>query len=343
MPPFGIYWNVVTPCHLDPITDGSLMRCYELPERGNSNVLWNWQRVRGHDGAQQAMKHVFINSLAIALREAVSSPPLKRCPEPTPVMDNPEQVEAFHAEGGINGSLISAYHFNALATSRFLPAGGTLLDLGCGSGQHLSYVAQRRPDIRIIGLDLSGEMLKVGDGALETLDLKSRVDLRIGDMTDFSRQITERVDAISSVLALHQLPGEKDLVRCLDEIAKAKERWGCGIWLFDLARPRHPASPQRLANMLDSQVPEAFRLDYLNSIRAAWSFAELSDLLEQSSVGSVRHACSFPLRLFQAHWVEPQRRDDRKGKDLWVEGSLPRPARFEFSMLRAFFPTVPLS
>ena len=67
MPPFGIYWNVVTPCHLDPITDGSLMRCYELPERGNSNVLWNWQRVRGHDGAQQAMKHVFINSLAIAL------------------------------------------------------------------------------------------------------------------------------------------------------------------------------------------------------------------------------------------------------------------------------------
>ena len=71
MPPFGIYWNVVTPCHLDPITDGSLMRCYELPERGNSNVLWNWQRVRGHDGAQQAMKHVFINSLARPVLGAV--------------------------------------------------------------------------------------------------------------------------------------------------------------------------------------------------------------------------------------------------------------------------------
>jgi arsenite methyltransferase len=290
------------------------------------------------------MKNVFINSLAIALREAVSSPRLDRCPEPTAVMDNPEQVEAFHAEGRISGSLISAYHFNALATSRFLPADGTLLDLGCGSGQHLSYVARRRPDIRIIGLDLSDEMLKVGNRNLETLNLKSRVDLRIGDMTDFSRQITERVDAVSSMQALHHLPGEKDVIRCLDEIAKSRERWGCGIWLFDLVRPQHPATPQRLVNMYDSQVSEVFRLDYLNSLRAAWSFAELSALLEQSSVGSVRHACSFPLRLFQVHWVEPQRRDDRKGrKDLWVEGSLPRPTRFEFNMLRAFFPTVPLS
>jgi SAM-dependent methyltransferase len=290
------------------------------------------------------MKNLFINRLAIALREAVSSPRLDRCPEPTAVMDDPEHVEAFHAEGRSNGSLMFAYHFNALATSRLLPSGGTLLDLGCGSGQHLSYVARCRPDVSIIGLDLSEEMLKLGNRTLDTMDLKSRVHLRIGDMTAFSRQIPERVDAISSVFALHHLPRERDLIRCLGQISKAREQWGCGIWLFDFARPRHPASPERLAGLVDHQAHEIFRLDYLNSLKAAWSFTELSDLLEQSSIGSVRHACSLMLRLFQVHWLEPQKRDDRKGKkNLWVEGSLSRPARLEFRMLRAIFPTVPLS
>lgn len=39
------------------------------------------------------------------------------------------------------------------------PSGGTVLEVGCGTGRNLFALADRRPDIRLHGFDLSTEML----------------------------------------------------------------------------------------------------------------------------------------------------------------------------------------
>src|SRR5438132_11402663 len=92
------------------------------------------------------------------------------------VMDEPQGVKEYD-EFGAAGE-IPIHHFNALAISRLLPRGGTLLDLGCGSGRLLARLAHGRPDIRVIGIDLSEPMLETGRQLLEREGLNDRVELR---------------------------------------------------------------------------------------------------------------------------------------------------------------------
>lgn len=41
-----------------------------------------------------------------------------------------------------------------------VPPGGTVLEMGCGTGRNLVAAARRYPDARLYGFDISGEMLK---------------------------------------------------------------------------------------------------------------------------------------------------------------------------------------
>src|SRR5438105_4840842 len=110
---------------------------------------------------------------------------LTRQPEPSPVMDVPQQVEAFDRQGQQEGPLTPLYHFSALAISRLLPEGGRLLDLGSGSGRLLAHLGTGRPDVEIIGLELSPPMVDAGNRMLDQAGLFPRVRLEIGDMTNF--------------------------------------------------------------------------------------------------------------------------------------------------------------
>ncbi len=41
-----------------------------------------------------------------------------------------------------------------------VPGGGTLLEIGCGTGRNLAQIARKWPEARLYGLDISEEMLK---------------------------------------------------------------------------------------------------------------------------------------------------------------------------------------
>lgn len=61
-----------------------------------------------------------------------------------------------------------------------LPAGGSLLELGCGTGRNLALIARRWPGAELFGLDISAEMLKSAAGKLG-----SGAVLAQGDATGF--------------------------------------------------------------------------------------------------------------------------------------------------------------
>ena len=46
-----------------------------------------------------------------------------------------------------------------------VPAGGTVLELGCGTGRNIVLAARRYPDARFFGLDISAEMLETAAAA----------------------------------------------------------------------------------------------------------------------------------------------------------------------------------
>lgn len=65
------------------------------------------------------------------------------------------------------------------------PPGGTILEVGCGTGRNLILAARRYPDARLYGFDISSEMLKTARANIEKAGLSSRITLAEGDATDF--------------------------------------------------------------------------------------------------------------------------------------------------------------
>lgn len=97
------------------------------------------------------------------------------------VMDDPHAVHAFDVAHPVLQAPV--YRVNALALSRLLPEGGTLLDLGSGSGRLLIDLAAARPDVRLEGRDLAPNMVAAGRRTLTEVNLHDRVKLVLGDMT----------------------------------------------------------------------------------------------------------------------------------------------------------------
>ena len=65
------------------------------------------------------------------------------------------------------------------------PAGGSVLEIGCGTGRNLMQLARSYPDATIYGVDISDEMLVTAANTVERRGLRHRVKLAQGDATIF--------------------------------------------------------------------------------------------------------------------------------------------------------------
>jgi SAM-dependent methyltransferase len=219
--------------------------------------------------------------LSIVARERMVLRRRARVPEPM-VMDEPEAVAQFDWAGA--HALAPVYALCARAMSPLLPQGGTVFDLGSGSGRYLAHLARQRPDIRVVGLELSKTMLALAEETLAREGVADRVTVLHGDMTECLEFMPRRVDVVSTVFALHHLPSEEQLTRCLAQIRAASE--GAGVFLFDLARLRNPRTWERLLRT-GPQLPDRFLADSLASERAAWSFGEIAQAAEAAGLGGL--------------------------------------------------------
>lgn len=66
-----------------------------------------------------------------------------------------------------------------------IPQGGTVLEIGCGTGRNLSLVARRYPSARLHGLDISSEMLKSARRNVARAGASGRTTLALADATAF--------------------------------------------------------------------------------------------------------------------------------------------------------------
>jgi ubiquinone/menaquinone biosynthesis C-methylase UbiE len=249
------------------------------------------------------------------------------------VMDDPEAVREFD-EAGLS-LLVPVHDVCSRAISRLLPDGGTMLDLGCGSARLVERIARGRPDANIIGLDLSEAMLDTGRRRLAREGLADRVELRRADITTFDGEVAEEPDLITCNFALHQLPSEDVVRRCFGAIARVRERSGCGVWIFDFARLRHPRSWPAVMSMLRSPGP-VVEEDSLASERAAYTLDEVTSLLDQAGLGDLEHVRSRPLGEYQVHWALGRR--DARPPGSWHDVPLPPGTRMASWAVRRSFP-----
>ena len=75
-----------------------------------------------------------------------------------------------------------------------LLAGGSVLELGCGTGRNLALIARRWPGAELFGLDISAEMLKSAAGKLGSGAVLAQGDATAFDaMTLFGRARFDRL------------------------------------------------------------------------------------------------------------------------------------------------------
>lgn len=222
-------------------------------------------------------------------------------------MNSPESISGFTGTG--ETTLMPAYYFSARAIDALAPVGSTIVDLGCGSGQFLAYLAGCRTDLRITGIDLAEDMVDAGNEMLQRKALGERVRLVVGDMRDFRSVVQGRADLISSVFALHHLPSHSDLMSCLREIGRVVSAEGARLWLFDHARPKREATARGFPEIFGPRSSAAFKTDSRNSVRAAWSFEELREALGSTIEMRVSSSLARLFPLYQAHWLGEERSD----------------------------------
>jgi S-adenosylmethionine-diacylgycerolhomoserine-N-methlytransferase len=66
------------------------------------------------------------------------------------------------------------------------PPGGSVLEVGCGTGRNLILAARRYPDARFYGFDISRMMLETAEANIARVGFADRITVAEGDATDFS-------------------------------------------------------------------------------------------------------------------------------------------------------------
>jgi SAM-dependent methyltransferase len=250
------------------------------------------------------------------------------------IMDEPQGVREYDEFG--TGGETGVHTFSARAISRLSPEGGTCVDLGCGSGRLLSRLARGRPDATIIGFDLSEPMLETGRQNLEREGLGERVRLRHADIRSFDAELDESPDVVSCNFALHHMPNEDDARRCLEAIARVRERSGCAVWIFDFARLRNPGTWPAFCTLVNWPGP-VVHSDAIESEKAAFSEEEMVRLLDETGLADLNHVRSRPLGEQQVHWA-PGRDRPHPNTGLWRDVPVPPGARTLVLLALASFP-----
>jgi S-adenosylmethionine-diacylgycerolhomoserine-N-methlytransferase len=66
-----------------------------------------------------------------------------------------------------------------------VPDGGTVLEVGCGTGRNLIEVARRYPTAQLFGFDISAAMLATARANIARAGLSDRITLKQADATNF--------------------------------------------------------------------------------------------------------------------------------------------------------------
>jgi ubiquinone/menaquinone biosynthesis C-methylase UbiE len=215
---------------------------------------------------------------------------LPRVPEPE-VMDESCEVEAYSSAAAqsylskIDDTFVT--HALRLISAR-ISAGlaGRALDIGTGPGQIVRKLAAQMPGWQFVGVDRSPNMIREATVARADA-LSNRVEFHVADANHLTFPDAS-FDLVLCNSVLHHLENPSSVLAEIARVAKPD----AAILVRDLRRPSRIAFPFHSRWYGRHYSGTMYRL-YCDSLRAAYTFDELSALLQKSPL---RDAHAFQLR-----------------------------------------------
>ena len=198
---------------------------------------------------------------------------MKRILEPE-VMDTREEAEAYDA---MDHSAV-----NTVFVERVVELGaseGHFLDLGTGPAHIPIFLAQRCPEIRITGIDLSVNMLTLGEQHVAEAGLADRIALECVDAKALPYP-DQSFDGVISNSIIHHLP---DPMAAFREIGRVIRPGGL-ILIRDLMRPDTPEAAQALVDRYAADDTPYQKKLFYDSFLAALTIPEIEAMLAQTSL-----------------------------------------------------------
>jgi demethylmenaquinone methyltransferase / 2-methoxy-6-polyprenyl-1,4-benzoquinol methylase len=169
-----------------------------------------------------------------------------------------------------------------------LQPGALVLDHATGTADLAISIARSHPEVRVIGVDPSAEMLRIGRAKVEAAGLAARVSLETGDAEDLSGFAAHSVDAISMAFGIRNVP---DRGRALREMARVT-RAGGRIAILELSEPSGGimgplarVHVHRIVPWLGSLLSGAKEYRYLQRSIAAFPPASVfADLMKENGI-----------------------------------------------------------
>lgn len=193
---------------------------------------------------------------------------LERVLEPE-VMDSMEEALAYDAmdHGEVNRHFVSD-----LVEAGFV--GGDVLDLGTGTALIPVELCQQMSHIRVMGVDLSGNMLTVARNNIELANLTERIQLDRVDAKSLP-YVAGMFDCVISNSIVHHLPEPLTALREAVRVTRA----GGLLFFRDLLRPASAAVVAQLVDTHTAGEAEHARQMFADSLRAALTLDEVQRLV----------------------------------------------------------------
>ncbi|MGC9506054.1 class I SAM-dependent methyltransferase [Baaleninema sp.] len=201
---------------------------------------------------------------------------MKRILEPE-VMDTWEESVAYDAMDFTEVN--TAFVEEAIAIG---PESGLVLDLGTGTARIPILMAQRNPQWKIVGIDLSKNMLKLGQQHVKNAGLSDRIRLEYVDAKQLPYD-ENSFDFVVSNSIVHHL---SDPVPSFREIARVLKPNG-GLFVRDLYRPEDEATVDRLVAGIGSDYDAHQTQLFRDSLCAAFTVEEVIELLKKAGLNEV--------------------------------------------------------
>ena len=190
------------------------------------------------------------------------------------VMDSCEDSEAYDAMDHTEVNIAFVERVLELGAS-----GGRFLDVGTGPAAIPILLVQRLPTVEVIGIDLSANMLELGNVHIAEAGLTDRIALEQADAKDLPFP-SQFFDGVLSNSIIHHIPDPLPMLREVNRVIRSDGL----ILIRDLIRPNSTKAALGLVEKHASGATSYQKKLFYDSFLAAFTISEVEDMIVHASL-----------------------------------------------------------